>query len=244
MSQEELLPQNTKQYMVYNPDELSGSIQTLQMADIFQGMELSQLGIFFESAKRQTYTAGTVLFTPDESSERLYILTHGRVDLFRISAGGKRLVTRQILPGSVFGLMRLLGQTVQGNFAETIENSEIYTITRQNVLELLKNLPGVALRILEIVGNRLRLLEERFLETAYSPVKIRLAHFLLTNSDQSGMLANITHEEIGDNVGAARQTVTEILGVMQKQKFIRIKHRSIQILNRKNLEKFAKGFGS
>ena len=238
---QELLPKNLKQYMPRYTNELSGAIQTLKMADIFQGIELAQLGLFFENAKRQSYPAGTILFAPDESYERLYILTKGRVDLFRINTGGKRLVTRQILSGSVFGLMGLLGQTVQGNFAETIENSEIYTITRQDVSELLRNRPDVALRILEIVGNRLRLLEERFLETAYSPGKVRLAHFLLSNSDQSEMLTNITHEEIGDNVGAARQTITEVLGIIRKEGLIRIKHRSIQILNRENLEKIAQG---
>ena len=110
---------------------------------------------------------------------------------------------------------------------------------------MLRNGPDVALRILDIVGNRLRLLEERFLETAYSPVKVRLAHFLYSNLDQLEMLTNITHgTNSGDNVGAARQTITEVLGIIQKQGLIRIKHRSIRILNRKILEKIAQGLES
>ena len=99
---------------------------------------------------------------PEDSTERLYILKQGRVDLFLVTASGKRLVTRQILPGSVFGIMGLLGQTMQGSFAEATEDSTICVITREDVLALLKHWPGVALRLLEIVGNRLRLLEEPF----------------------------------------------------------------------------------
>jgi CRP-like cAMP-binding protein len=214
------------------------TIPTLYAADLFRGIELSQLGLLFDNTKVQNYPIGTMLFTPDESSERLYILKQGRVDLFRLTASGRRLVTRRIEPGSVFGLMGLLGQTIQGNFAETIEDSEIYTITREDVLALFKKRPDVALRILEIVGNRLRLLEERLLETVYSPVKVRLAHFLLSNADlSSGLLTNITHEEIGDNIGAIRQTVTEVLGLMQRQGLIVIRPRKIRIVDRQGLEK-------
>ena len=104
-------------------------------------------------------------------------------------------------------------------------------------MDLLRKRPDLALHIMEIVGNRLRLLEERLVEATYSPVKVRLAHFLLSNSDQaSGLLTNFTHEEIGDNIGALRQTVTEILGLMQKQRLILIRPRQIRIINRAEIE--------
>lgn len=222
-------------------DELHRAIRTLYAADLFQGIELSQLGLFFDDAKVQTYPTGTMLFTPDESSERLYILRQGRVDLYRLTTSGKRLVTRQILPGSAFGMMGLMGQTMQGNFAEATEDSDICMITREDVLALLKQRPDVALRILEIVGNRLRLLEERLVEVVYSPVKVRLAHFLLSNADpSSGLLTNFTHEEIGNIIGAGRQTVTEVLGLIRRQGFILIRPRQIRIIERQGLEKIGR----
>ena len=84
-------------------------------------------------------------------------------------------------------------------------------ITREDVLALLKRRPDLTLRILEIVGNRLRLLEERLLQALYSPVTVRLASFLLANIDStSGELSDITHEEIGNTIGAVRQTVKKL----------------------------------
>ena len=111
-------------------------------------------------------------------------------------------------------------------------------------MDLLRKRPDLALHIMEIVGNRLRLLEERLVEATYSPVKVRLAHFLLSNSDQtSGLLTNFTHEEIGDNIGALRQTVTEILGLMQKQRLILIRPRQIRIINRAEIENIIDNHG-
>lgn len=130
----------------------------LRKMDLFKGLEPTELALFFNEVELKHYPAGSIVFAPEDSScERLYILKEGQVDRYRLTASGKRLVTRQIQPGSVFGVMGLLGRTMQGNFAEATEDSDIYVVTRQHVLALLKRQPDVTLRMLEIVGNRLRL---------------------------------------------------------------------------------------
>ena len=125
------------------------NISTLYVAELFKGIELTELELSFDDVELQTCPAGTMVFMPEDSTERLYILKQGRVDLFLVTASGKRLVTGQILPGSVFGIMGLLGQTMQGSFAEATEDSTICVITRENVLALLKHWPGLALRLLD-----------------------------------------------------------------------------------------------
>ncbi len=207
----------------------------------FEALEPEELASFSDEANLRTYPAGSIVFSPeDDSSERLYILKRGRVDRYRLTADGKRLVTRRILPGTLFGVMGLLGRAMQGNFAQAAEDCLIYVVTRENVLALLKRRPDLALRILEIVGNRLRLLEERLLEAAYSPVKVRLASFLLANvNSASGELVDITHEEIGNTIGAVRQTVTETLGVMRKQGLIQTGPKRIQLIDRTEIERMA-----
>jgi CRP/FNR family transcriptional regulator len=126
---------------------------------------------------------------------------------------------------------------MQGNFAETAEDSHIYVVTREHVLALLKRQPDLTLRLLEIVSDRLRLVEERLLEAVYSPVSIRLANLLLATADPiSGILTNISHDEIGNMIGAARQTITKNLDEMRKQGILIIKQKRIQIVDRRALE--------
>ena len=86
--------------------------------------------------------------------------------------------------------------------------------------------------------------QKRFLEITYSPVSVRLAHFLLINADSaSGMLSNLTHEEIGDMIGAVRQTVTETLSVMRNQGLILTEPKQIRIIDRQGIEEIARGSG-
>ncbi len=213
------------------------NINSIYTPEVRHRIEAKEFGLFFDNVEEETYPAGTLLFTPEEAVERLYILRHGRVDLFRVTRSGKRLVTRQIQLGSVFGDMGLLGQTTQGDYAETIEKSIIASATRDDILQILRQHPEVSLRLLEVVGTRLRLIEERLVEASYSPVRVRIAHFLLTNADPiSGVLINFTHEEIGDIIGAARQTVTETLNLLENQGYISIVPKKIKVINRRGLE--------
>jgi CRP/FNR family transcriptional regulator len=126
---------------------------------------------------------------------------------------------------------------MQKNFAEAVEDSNICIIAREQVLVLLKRRPELALQTMEMVCKRLYLLEERLVETVYNPVNVRLAYFLLTNADSAtGVLTNITHEEIGDTIGAIRQTVTETLSLMRKKGLILTEPKQIRIIDRHGLE--------
>jgi CRP-like cAMP-binding protein len=133
--------------------------------------------------------------------------------------------------------MGLLGQGMQGNFAETAEDSLVRVTTTEQVKRLLKSDPDFALRILQLVGNRLNELEERFVQIAYSPASARMAHLLLANMDPAtGAVEGLTHAEIGDTIGALRQTVTEILASFKRRGLVTTGCRRICILDRPGLK--------
>ncbi len=215
----------------------------LLQLEIFQGLDPDELATSFAEMEVRHYPAGSVIFMPQEAScEHLYILRKGRVEMYRLTAGGKRLITRQILPGGVFGVRGLLGRKMQKNFAEAVEDSTICIISRDQFLAYLQRRPELMLRLLETVCERLRLLEERLVEAVYNPVNVRLAYFLLSNADPaSGVVENITHEEIGNRIGAVRQTVTETLSLMRKQGLIMVEPKKIRITNRSGLEQMIQG---
>jgi CRP-like cAMP-binding protein len=207
--------------------------------DFFKGLKPDELAGLFERMKIRSYPARSLIFTPQEPScENLYLLNQGQVEMYRLTAGGKRLVTRHISTGGVFGVRGLFGCGMQKNFAEATAASTIGVISRMQVLEQLKRQPDLMLRILENICSRLYLLEDRLVEAVYNPVSVRLAYFLLTNAEAaSGVLTDITHEEIGSRIGAVRQTVTENLSLMRKQGLLQIEPRKIQVLDRPRLEK-------
>ena len=211
----------------------------LHQVPIFQGLSPEEVETLFQGVMLRECAAGTVFFSPDDSSERLFILKEGHVDLYRLTLGGKRLVTRHLGPGTIFGEMGLLGQSLQGCFAEATANSLVCVATRDDILRVFNEHPDMIVRLLETLGNRLRVLEERLEQAAFSPVRVRLAHFLMSNMDAAGKVSGYTHAEIGDTIGALRQTVTETLSEMQNKGLLEVGHKQIRVTNVPGVGKIA-----
>jgi CRP/FNR family transcriptional regulator, cyclic AMP receptor protein len=217
----------------------------LRKVDIFQDLSREETEDLFKGIVLKECAPGTVFFAPEDSSERVFILKLGLVEVYRITAQGKRLVTRRIGPGTIFGEMGLLGQTLQGCFAEATESSLVCVATKDDILQLLRERPDIAIRLLDSIGNRLKSLEDRLEDAVFSPVKVRLARFLLSSLGPaaSNAVSGYTHAEIGDVIGALRQTVTEILSDLEGQGLVEVGRKQIRVINRPALEEIAQGEG-
>ena len=86
----------------------------------------------------------------------LFILKEGRVQLYRISPEGKKLVITTLGPHTLFGEMALLGTKMHNTFAEAVDDCLICIMSRTDLERLILSKPQVALRILEITGRRCR----------------------------------------------------------------------------------------
>jgi CRP/FNR family transcriptional regulator, cyclic AMP receptor protein len=209
---------------------LMAKVDYLQRVDVFKGLTRDEIERFGKELPMQACASGTLFFTPYDTTERLFILKEGHVELYRLTVNGKKLVTRRLGPGSIFGEMGLMGQTMHGEFAEATGDALVCTATREDVLRILREHPDVAVRFLEAIGSRLKVLEERLQHAVFSPVPVRLASFILANANpKAGVVSGLTHAEIGDTIGALRQMVTETLSKWRNEGLIEVGHKCIQI---------------
>ncbi|MBI4306344.1 MAG: Crp/Fnr family transcriptional regulator [Chloroflexi bacterium] len=220
---------------------MTTATEYLHRVEIFRDLPMEYLESLFHGLRMRECRRHTILFTPDEPAERLFILKSGQVEIYRLTESGKRLVTRRIGPMGIFGEMSLAGQSMQGCFAEATADSLVCAATREDVFKLLTQKPHVAIRLLEAVGRRVQVLEDQLEAVVFSPVRVRLARFLLGNARPHGEIEGYTHADIGDSIGALRQTVTETLSEMQAQGLVEVGHRWIRLLDRAGLTELSGG---
>ena len=184
---------------------------------------------------------GKVFYRPEESGEVLFILESGRVQLYRISPEGKKLVIADLGAGTLFGEMPLLGQQLHNTFAEATEDCIICSMSRKDLERLFLNKPQVALRVLDITGRRLREVEGRLQSIAFKAIPARLAARLLMLAEENNGVdvVGLTHQDLAETVGTYRETATQVLNDLKLQGLIEIGRKRITLLDKARLQAIA-----
>jgi len=188
------------------------------------------------------YKREHIFYMPDDPGEVLFILKKGRVQLYRISPDGRKLIFAILHPGAIFGHMALVGQHMYQTYAQALDDCTICIWNREQVQQIFVEKPEIAFRFLEAVGNRLTQVEERLAEVTFQPIATRLASLLLRldrNGDGTGLLIGYTHQYFADMLGTYRETTTQVLNQFKGQSLIRIGRKTIEILDVAGLEKIA-----
>jgi len=184
---------------------------------------------------------GRVFYQPDDISEVLFLIRQGRVQLYRISPEGKKLVIATLGSGAVFGEMALLGQQMHNTFAEALEDCQIVVMSRTDLERLILAKPIVGLRMLEITGRRLSEAEERLDDMAFKGIPARLASLLLRLAADRGVdvITGLTHQDLAETIGTYRETATQVLNDMKAEGLIQIGRKRIDILDPARLQALA-----
>jgi CRP/FNR family transcriptional regulator, cyclic AMP receptor protein len=191
--------------------------------DIFCDLEPEAMAAFERQTEMRTCRKGQILYSQEDRAEVLFLLKRGRVQLYRLTPAGKRLELAVIEPGTFFGEMPFIGESLRHTFAEAVEDSLICVMSRADIEGLMRKRSEVALRMIEVLGRRLALCEARLEEMAYRSVPARIAAVLMRLSQgQNGEVVSITHQELGDMIGALRESVTKVLDDFQREGLVEL----------------------
>jgi CRP/FNR family cyclic AMP-dependent transcriptional regulator len=223
------------------PEERTSKIGYLQMMDIFQDLTGEEIAEIDRATTLTTCRRGRIFYMPEDTSQVLFFLKEGRVQLYRISPDGKKLVIGSIGPGAIFGEMALIGQGMHNTFAEATEDCVLLVMNREDVERLLVTRPKVALRVFEALGSRLKETESRLEGIAFRSIPARLASLLLQLADAHGddTITGMTHQDLGEQIGTYRETTTQTLNSFKAGGLIDIGRKRITILDREGLERIA-----
>jgi CRP-like cAMP-binding protein len=191
------------------------------------------------------FARNTLIYTPDEFAESLYLLQSGQVNLYMISTGGRILTLQVLEQNHLFGHSVLAGNPTYDTFAETITPVRATVISREGVLRALHDNPALGLVLVEIVEQYLLAASRRLDELAFKSVPARLASVLLdmadaTASGQTPRLPRRTHQQLADMTNAYRATVTKVIKQFRSDRLLDIDRSGITLLNTSRLRELAR----
>jgi len=128
--------------------------------------------------------------------------------------------------------------------AAAVDDVTLLFVSKQDFQALCLAHPQVPLKVLRVVGTRLRRLVEIIEELSFTTVRHRLASYLLRLAQRSGkctaegveVILPITNQELAAQIGTVRELVSRNLSRLQAEGMLKTDGRNLLIYNLKALE--------
>ena len=225
---------------------LEEEVHVLSRAETLDPLSEEDLRGLLERSRDINLDSGETFFSPEDTTEKLFILKKGRVRIFRQSEG-RELTLAEIEPGMMFGEMALTGQRIRGSYAQAIEPSVLISMSRTDLEHIIEENPQVGTRLVHLLSERLAAYESRMEDLTLKDVPARLANLILLLSEGEGVMTrqdikiphHYTHERLGTMIGANREAVTRAFGLLQDQGAVELRRRLIHIKDMEALKRAA-----
>jgi CRP/FNR family transcriptional regulator len=187
---------------------------------------------------------GEEVFAEGDPAEALYILSSGRVEIFKLNADGKKQLLRAISPGDMFAEAVMFSGASYPAFADATMDSELLVITRRDLVQLLYTHPQLSLKMLGALAHLLMKFNKMIEDLTLKEVPARVASLLLDYSEQTGrktFTLDMKMGELAEQVGTARETLSRTMRKLRYEGIIGVQGKTITILNTELLEEVAGG---
>jgi CRP/FNR family transcriptional regulator, cyclic AMP receptor protein len=239
-----VLPSTCSDTIAIVKEPTSAVGQTLSRVLIFSGLAENELNFLAQRAVLRNYAAGQSIFGEGEPCSGLYVVESGHVRIFKSSANGREQVLSVDGPGSSIAELPVFDGGNYPASVTAIDDATLLFVSKQDFQALCLAHPQVALKVLRVVGSRLRRLVGIIEELSFTTVRHRLASFLLRIAQKegkrsaSGVEINLpaSNQELASHIGTVRELVSRNLSRLQAEGILQIDGRTVTILNMKALE--------
>jgi CRP/FNR family cyclic AMP-dependent transcriptional regulator len=223
---------------------------TLGEFPLFRDLTIEQLTRLNDLLRRRTFPAGTNLASVEEPGEVVYLLLDGTVKIYVTQADGNDVIIAFGGPGDVEGEMSVLDSLASGRSANIVtqEQTTVLWLDRVNFQECLRTMPAIALNLVRILSDRLRLANERIQALCALDVYGRVARQIQSFARQYGkpgpggavvIPIRLTQSDIASLVGATRERVNQVITSFKQQGYIVVdRNYHITVQNPDALERY------
>ncbi len=226
------------------PENEQSRAKALRRTPLFSGLSDGEFEFLIERVSSRKYSAGEIVFSEGEPCAGLFVVESGSVRIFKSSPGGREQVLSIEGPG---GSVAELPVFDGGNYPASVvavEDTVLLFVSKQDFQALCLAHPAVALKVLKVVGGRLRRLVGIIEELSFTTVRQRLGAYLLRMAQSEGkkvaqgieVTLPSNNQELAAQIGTVRELISRNLSRLQAEGVINIDGRSLVIRDVKALE--------
>jgi CRP-like cAMP-binding protein len=206
----------------------------LRKTPLFASLTEEELRALAARASKKSYPAGALLFGEGDPCTGLFLVASGRIRIFKLSPGGREQVLAVEGPGSSFAELPVFDGGNYPAAAAALEDTEVIFISRKDFQNFCREHPEVALKLIAVVGSRLRRLVGIIEELSFTTVRQRLIALILRLAQTGapsaeGLHVELTksHQQLAAELGTVRELISRNLSRLQAEGFLEVDGRNI-----------------
>ena len=209
----------------------------LEKTALLSGLSQSELQMLAVRTVRKLFSAGELLFSEGEPCNGLHIIAHGKVRIFKTSVNGREQVLAMNGPGESIAELPVFDGGPFPASAVATDETEVAYISRRDFQAYCMDHPEVALKVLQVVGARLRGLVGIIEELSFTTIRHRLISLLLKLAQSEGKKTKrgiefqlpATHQDLANQLGTVRELISRNLMRLQAEGLLDVDARQIVV---------------
>jgi CRP/FNR family transcriptional regulator len=216
----------------------------LAKVQVFSELTPSQMSFLAQRVVPKQFDPGELIFAEGEPCAGMYVVERGHIRIFKSSPGGREQVLSIDGPGSSVAELPVFDGGPYPASGSAVDQATVLLVRKQDFHALCLAHPEVALKVLRVIGMRLRRLVGIIEELSFTTVRRRLASFLVRLSQSEGkptadgveITLPASNQELAAQIGTVRELVSRNLSRFQQEGLLKVDGRSIVIRNPAALE--------
>ena len=222
-----------------------GTEAILRKTPLFASLTDTETKALAARTSRKRFQRDEQLFAEGDPCTGLFLVATGKIRIFKLSPAGREQILAVEGPGSSFAELPVFDGGNYPAAASALEDTEVLFISRKDFQNFCREHPEVGLKVIAVVGSRLRRLVGIIEELSFTTVRQRLIALILRlaqaggTPSKEGIRVELTksHQDLAAELGTVRELVSRNLSRLQAEGFLDVEGRKIVVKNLPGLKR-------
>lgn len=212
-------------------------VNVLRKTPLFASLTEPEMQALASRAIRKSLKQGEQLFAEGDPCVGLFLVASGKIRIFKLSASGREQILAMEGAGSSFAELPVFDGGNYPAAAAASEDAELVFISRKDFQNFCRDHPDVALKVIAVVGGRLRRLVGIIEELSFTTVRQRLIALILQLAERDGKRSREgihlelkkSHQDFAAELGTVRELVSRNLSRLQAEGYLEVEGRKLVV---------------
>ncbi len=215
----------------------SNLVAALHRLPLFTDLTESELALIAQRVTVHRFDAGVSIFSEVDPCQELLIVKEGSVKLLKTAANGRQQLLSVERAGNALSEISVFDGNPYPATAKATMDTTLLRLEAEHFRKICLRHPAVALKVIKVLGHRLRHMSSLVEDLSFSTVRGRLVGYLTKLAREEGrrtpkgiefeLIEN--NEQLAARLGTVRELVSRNLGRLHNEGLIQMSRRKVAV---------------